>query len=248
MDVSIIIVSWNVKKLLNQCLNSIFRYTHNIKFEVFVIDNNSTDGTVEMIKKDFPNIICLANQNNFGFAKANNQGIRLASGKYFLLLNPDTMLIEPSINIMVDFMNKNIDADIAGCQLLNSDKTLQQSVRRFPTIYSSIIQLFKIHHIVSAKKILRKYLYLDFNYSKTQRVDQVMGAFLIYRKELGLLDEKFYLWLEEVDLCKRAKKVYYTPQTKIIHFGGCSFRQVNTWQKQKFFYKSLWHYFYKHGL
>jgi len=248
MELSIIIISWNVEKLLRECLNSLFLYTKNIDFEVFVVDNNSQDQTLEMVKKDFPQVKLIINQKNEGFAKANNQAIKQAQGKYILLLNPDTEFIENAAAKALKFMEENQDVDIVGCKLLNTDKTLQPSVRSFPTIYSSLIQLLKLHHVFKKKKILKKYLCVNFDYEKTQLVDQVMGAFLMFKKELGLLDEHYYLWLEEVDLCRRAKKVYYIPITQIVHHGNSSFKQVKTIKKQKYFYQSLLYYFKKFGL
>jgi GT2 family glycosyltransferase len=201
-----------------------------------------------MTKSDFPQIKVIKNQKNEGFAKANNQAIRQAQAKHILLLNPDTEFIENSAEKVLQFMNDHQDADIVGCQLLNANKSLQPSVRRFPTIYSSLVQLFKLHHFFKPEKILKKYLCADFDYTKTQKVDQVMGAFLMFRKELGLLDEHYFLWLEEVDLCRRAKNVYYTPITKIVHYGNSSFKQVATIKKQKYFYQSLLYYFKKFSL
>ena len=248
MDLSIIIVSWNVKGLLNKCLNSLYTYTNNLDFEVFVVDNNSQDQSAQMVEKEFSQVKLIKNSDNLGFAKANNQAIKQARGKYILLLNPDTEFFNNAAQNMIKFMKQNSEADIAGCKILNPDKTSQASVRRFPTVYSSLIQLFKLHHLFSAQKILKKYLAVDFDYEKTQLVDQVMGAFFIFKKELGLLDENFFIWLEEVDMCKRAKKVYYTPDVQIIHHGAGSFKQVKTSKKQKYFYKSLFYYFKKHGL
>jgi len=247
-ELSIVIVSWQTEMLLDKCLFSLLKYSKNVSMEVFVVDNNSADNTVDMVQRKYPEIHLIANHENLGFAKANNQAIKLAKGQYILLLNPDTEFIENSLEKILSFMKNNSEADIAGCKILNSDLSLQESVRAFPTLYSSLVQLLKLHHIFPAKKILKKYLCLNFNYDKTQIVDQVMGAFLIYKKSLGFLDENYFLWLEEVDLCKRAKKVYYTPITKIIHHGGSSFKQVNTWQKQKYFYHSLYYFFKKHGL
>lgn len=248
MDLSIIIVSWNVEKLLKECLHSLFLYTKNIDFEVLVVDNASSDNTVAMIKKDFPQVKLIVNRENNGFARANNQAIKQAQGKYILLLNPDTEFIENSAALAVKFMIEHEDADIMGCKLLNPDQSLQPSVRRFPTIYSSLVQLLKLHHLFKPEKILKKYLCVNLDYNKTQLADQVMGAFLLFKKELGLLDENYFLWLEEVDLCRRAKHVYYTPITKIVHYGNSSFTQVRTLKKQKYFYQSLLYYFSKFGI
>lgn len=248
MDLSVVIVSWNVRDLLNKCLKTLFQHNTGNNYEVFVVDNASKDKSAEMVASEFPNVKLIASSENLGFAKGNNVAIKQASGRYILLLNPDTEFVEPMFDKMLAFFKEHPDADIVGCKLLNPDKTLQPSVRSFPTLYSSLVQLLKLHHIFPQQKILKKYLRLDMDYAKTQVVDQVMGAFLMYKKELGLLDEHYFLWLEEVDLCKRAKKVYYTPLTSIIHYGGSSFKQVAAVAKQKIFYKSLWHYFKKFGL
>ncbi len=152
MMLSIIIVSWNVRDLLQKCLESIFKYTQNIDFEVIVVDNASKDGSVMMVEEKFPKVELIANQKNLGFAKANNQGIDKAQGKYILVLNGDTELIDSSLEKLVDLMEENKEWPILGCKLLNSDKSLQESVRRFPKFFDQFLILLKLHHLPFLKK------------------------------------------------------------------------------------------------
>jgi len=155
---------------------------------------------------------------------------------------------------MVKFMDNHPGCGIAGCKLLNPDLTLQPSVRHFPTFLSQALILLKLHHLFPHSAPMRHYLAEDFDYTKTQPADQVMGAFFMIRKKviekIGLLDEKFWIWFEEVDYCKRTKeagfKILYTPEAKIIHYYGQSFKQVYNVKKQKDFNKSLTYYFKKH--
>jgi GT2 family glycosyltransferase len=255
MDLSIIIVNWKVKNLLEKCLWSIFEQTKDIKFEVFVVDNASADGSVEMVREKFPQVNLIASSENLGFARGNNLAIQKAHGRYILLLNPDTEILENALSKMVHFMDTHPECGIAGCKLLNPDLTLQPSVRAFPSFASQVLILLKLHHLFPHSKAIYHYLKYDFDYEKTQEVDQVMGAFMIIRREvikkIGLLDENFWIWFEEVDFCKRAKeagfKVLYTPDAKIIHHFGQSFKQVMNVKKQKDFNRSLAYYFKKHG-
>ncbi|NMB48624.1 glycosyltransferase family 2 protein [Candidatus Kuenenbacteria bacterium] len=254
MDLSIIIVSWRVRDLLRQCLRSIYQKTAGLQFEVFVVDNNSLDGTIELIKDEFPDVHLIVNPKNFGFAKANNQAIKLAAGRHILLLNPDTEFFDNALGRLVELMDKSKEWGIAGCRILNSDRTLQPSVRRFPGWFTQALILLKLHHLPPFKKFLRRYLASDFNYQSISEVEQVMGAFFAIRREtldiVGLLDEKYFFWFEEVDYCRRAKnldlKVIYTPEPAIIHHGAGSFRQLD-WQKQIIWNHSLQHYFWLHG-
>jgi GT2 family glycosyltransferase len=273
MDLSIIIVSWNVSDLLKKCIDSIYKHTQGISFEVFVIDNASADKTAEMVKGSFgcksagarackragvksvPNpLYLISNQTNRGFAAANNQGIKKAKGDYILLLNPDTELKEDSLTKMVNFMKNRPQCGIAGCHLLNPDGSAQDSVRGFPGFLDQTLILLKFHHIFPHFFVFRRYLYQNFDYEKESSVDQVMGAaFMIRRqviKQIGLLDENFFIWFEEVDYCLRAKsagwQIVYTPTTSIIHHFGQSFKQVMTVKKQKIWNKSLRYYFLKH--
>jgi len=253
MTFSIIIVSWNVQDFLEKCLRSIFEQTRNLKFEIFVVDNGSTDETSEMILKKFPQVNLIRNNRNLGFAVANNQAIRLAKGEFILLLNPDTEILDGAIEKMVDFMQAHSEAGVAGPMILNPDKTLQPSVRRFPTFLDQILILLKVPHFWPNLRLLKRYLAVDFDYSRVSEVDQVMGAFFMVRREvfhkIGLFDEKFYLWFEEVDFCHRAKqagfKVMYNPYAQIIHYGGKSFKQQWTLIKQWRFFRSMVYYFWK---
>ena len=254
MDLSIVIVSWKTKNFIQKCLASIFREARNLKFEVFVIDNNSGDGTVEMVKNDFPQVKLIANTKNLGFAKACNQAMRQAIGDFVLLLNPDTEITNNALEKLVTFMMENPEAGVVGCKLLNPDNSHQLSVRRFPTFCSHFLMMLKIHNFLPEIKSIKNYYWLDFDYNKTQKVDQVMGAAFMIRtavlKKVGFLDQKFFLWYEEIDFCKRIKKagwqVYYFPDAQIKHQKGESFKQQLPLKKQVILNKSILHYFNKH--
>ncbi len=254
-ELSVIIVSWNVKNLLKKCLESIFKYQGNIALEIIVADNASKDGTVEMIKKEFPQVELIPNASNLGFAAANNQGILKSSGDFLLILNPDTEIIKDSLTKILEFMKKNYQIGITGCKHLNPDWTIQPSVRRFPTFWPLFFIITKIAKIFPNIPVVYHYLAKNFDYKISQPVDQVAGSCMLLRKqtidEIGLFDENFFIWFEEVDLCQRAKaagwQVWYNHNAEIIHHGGQSFSQELAWKKQHLFLKSAWYYLKKHG-
>jgi O-antigen biosynthesis protein len=253
--ISIIIVSWNTKDLLNKCLRSIYDSTGDLELEVFVIDNNSGDGSVEMVKKSFPQVKLIANDNNVGFGRANNQGIDQSTGDYILILNPDTELEKDTLEKSVKFMKENSDCGIVGPKMTFKDGGFQPSVRIFPTFIPILLMLTKLTKIFKFKSVSR-YLAEDFDYSKTQVVDQVMGAYMFTSRsaldKVGGFDERFFLWFEEVDLCKRFSeggfKVMYSPNIKIVHYGGQSFSKQRVVTKQWRFFQSAFKYFIKHGI
>lgn len=253
-DISIVIVSWNVKELLQKCLASIYKHQGKLKLEIIVIDNASDDGTADMVKVNYPQVDLVTNINNLGFAAANNIGILRSHGEFILFLNPDTEIIKNTLNQMVEFMKQNYQIGIAGCKHLNKDWTLQPSVRRFPTYWSLFFIFTKLYKIFPNIPSVHHYLAKDLNYKIAQPVEQVAGSFLMIRyktlEEIGPFDERFFLWFEEVDLCKRTHEggwqVWYNPDAEIIHFGGQSFNQQMTWKNQKIFWKSAWHYLKKH--
>ncbi len=257
MDASIIIVSWNVKPFLEKCLASIFRETQSISYEVIIIDNASTDGSRELLKNSkfqIPNSKFIFNDRNFGFAGAVNQGLKIARGEFIILLNPDTEILNKAINKTVDFMCQNSRCAILGGRILNSDGAVQSSVRSFPTLLSQILILFKLHNFLPRLKPLTDYFLWNFDYLKTQLVEQITGAFLAIRakaiKDIGGFDEKFFLWFEEVDFCRRVKQagweVIYTPNICLRHYGARSFSQLPPLTKQREFNRSLLYYFKKH--
>lgn len=258
--ISIIIVSWNVSELLEKCLESIVK-TSMMPIEIFVIDNNSHDDTNKMMndfikkKSNSDTIITfIQNAENKGFAYANNQAFKKARGKYLLLLNPDTELMPGTLLEVIEYMKSNPSIGVTGCKHLNPDGTIQRSVRNFPTLLSQIFILLKIHHIFPNLFSLKKYFAKDFDYSVTQKVDQVAGSFFMISRmafeKIGFFDEKFHIWFEEVDYCKRLANenlnIYYVADASIIHHGGSSFKQVVPFTKQKVFLSSLLRYFHKH--
>ena len=261
MKLSIIIVSWNTVDLTLKCVKSIFRYFKNIDFEIILIDNNSTDNTLELIKKEFISEISqrylrvIENKENLGFAKANNIGIKQATGEYILLLNSDTQLIDNSILKIIKYINSNPKIGIIGPKLLNSNHTLQRSCRRFPNLLDQIFIQLKFYNFFPNRIFaIKKYFMLDFDHNKIKEVYQIMGAAMLIKKQvfdkIGLLDENFWAIFEEVDFCKRAKdegyKIYFYPECQIIHHKEQSFKQMASLKKQINFNRSLYYYFKKH--
>lgn len=246
MDCSIIIVSWNTKELLKNCLTTVFTQ-QGCDFEVLVIDNNSLDGSQEMVRGEFPGVKLFTNTKNRGFAAANNQGMRIATGKTILLLNSDTELTSSDSLVTLLKKQRMLGSGILGPQLMFQDGSAQSSVRSFPTFASQLLILLKLHIIFPKLKILKNYFASDFDYSKDQPVEQVSGAcFLISRacyESVGLFDERFWIWFEEVDYCKRAHlagfSIHYIASPRIIHLGGMSFSKIIPKDRQRKFNQSL---------
>lgn len=252
-DLTVIIVSWNVRELLERCLSSVLSQS-NVELEIIVVDNASRDGTVAMVRQQFPKVALIANDFNAGFAKANNQAYHIARGRNILLLNPDTVVPDGVLQQTAEYLDRNPKVGVLGCRVTNPDGTLQPSVNRFPTLSSQALVLLKLHVLAPWLPAIKQYNAVDFDYNAEADVDQVLGAFFGIRRqcmeELGSLDESFFVWFEEVDFCKRAHergwKVRYTPQFSIIHHGGQSFGQLRSTKQQKIFNASLLTYMKKH--
>lgn len=250
MDLSVIVVNWNTKKLLEDCLASIYKFTQNIDFEVIVVDNGSKDGSQKMVKDKYPKAKLIANKNNLGFAKANNIGFGHAKGKYILLLNSDTYLIENSFRKLVEFAKKQENLGVLTPQLLNQDRSIQQSVGFFPNLPQIFFWMTFIDDLPLGY-ILKPY-HVDHEafYKKDQQVDWVTGAALLIPKNViqkaGELDEKIFMYGEDVEWCWRIKKagfqIIYSPITKIVHIGRGSSGKISTqafigeFQGLKYFY------------
>lgn len=254
MKLSTIIVNWNTKDLLMKSLESILANRPPVSFEVIVVDNNSSDGSQEMLKQRYSGderIKIIESSVNLGFAKANNIAARESSGEYIFLLNPDTEILGQAIASLVDYLDRHQEVGVVGPRIVNPDGSLQPSVRRFPTFLASLLVLSGLHRFFRP----RTYFMDDFDYSRESEVDQVMGAALMTRRaiteRLGLFDEKFWLWYEEVDFCRRVKnaghKIYYYPEGVVVHRGGESFSQLDVFSRKKAVGRSLVHYFHKHG-
>ncbi len=234
-DISVIIVNFNTKDLILKCIGSIRKHTKGVDYEIIIVDNDSTDGSMELLKGESV-VKAIFNKDNLGFARANNQGIKKATGRYVLLLNSDTKLKEDSLAKMVQWMDEHLKVGIATCKLLNPDGSVQATGGSFPTLariflWSTFIDdlplvadLFGSYHPHTPR-----FLGSSF-YSNSHPQDWVTGAFFLFRHEVvnkvGYLDEEFFMYVEEVDFCFRMKKmggdIWYVPQTAVIHLGGRS--------------------------
>ena len=230
IDVSIIIVNYNAFSLLDQCLNSLITYTTGISYEIIVIDNNSDEGEVESITKKYKDVILIKSESNVGFAKANNIGIKQSRGKYLLLLNNDTFIVENSIKTIYEFSESKDDILFVGCKLLNSDGSQQISVVDFDNLLNSFGENFFLYKMFPRSKLINRY---NINYRKVNypiEVDIIKGAFMFCSsnaiKKLNGFDSRFYFYGEETDLCYRFKahggKIFYYPNTSIFHVGGAT--------------------------
>ncbi|MFZ4632262.1 MAG: glycosyltransferase family 2 protein [Patescibacteria group bacterium] len=256
MDLSVIIVSWKVKDKLRNNLSALFKSQGDFKFEVFVVDNNSEDGSIEIMKTEFPQVRLIENKDNRGFAAANNQAIRLSKGDYILLLNPDMQVEADTLIKVLDWSKNNPQATVTGCKLVGTSGEIVKQVRRFPKLGDQLAVTLKLPHFFPS--IINKYLYSDFDYSKEAKVDSIRGAFFLinfdaYKKisgeSLPLLDERYFIWFEEVDFCRSIYKmggeVWYTPSASCLDYVGASFKQVNRGQTQRYFSDSMIKYFQK---
>jgi GT2 family glycosyltransferase len=247
IDVCIIIVNWNTKEYLLSCLESILQKTGSVPWKVVVVDNGSQDGSSTAVKRKYPAVHLVENDRNLGFSKAANQGLRNSSGRYVLLLNPDTQVQEGALEQLVSFMEGHPEAGVAGVQLLNPDGSKQNSVANFPSFATELLN----------KNLLRwmfpkKFPGKQKNYFRPIEVDSVIGACMIVRREaigqVGLLDEDYFLFLEETDWCYRMKKagwkVYHLPQTEVYHYQGKSTEIARKRAKVEY-YRSRYYFFKK---
>ncbi len=253
VDLSIIIVNWNVKDILKTCLKSIYEEDTTISLEVFVVDNASSDSSAEMVLVDFPQVKLIMNKKNFGFAKANNQAIQKSNGRYVLLLNPDVIVFPDTFSKMVSFMDTHFDVGVSGCKILKPDGNFQVSARdHFPSLLSEFTysSFFRGGHPLG--RIVSRHFFSYWEHDYTREVSCVIGTCLMVRREaidqVGLLDEEFYIYVEDTDWCYRMKqagwKINFISDAKIIHYGGQSTKQSSSIGTQHF--ENTYKYFKKH--
>lgn len=229
MKLSVIIVNYNVEFFLEQCLYAVRKAMKGINGEIFVVDNNSVDGSLRMLKQKFPDVKLIANQENTGFSKANNQAIHISSGEYILLLNPDTVVEDDTFQKVIDFMDEHPDAGGLGVKMVDGQgKFLPESKRGLPTPATAFYKIFGLSRIFPRSKRFSKYHLGYLDKEQIHEVDVLAGAFMLLRKkvldEIGLLDEAFFMYGEDIDLSYRITqagyKNYYFPKTRIIHYKG----------------------------
>jgi N-acetylglucosaminyl-diphospho-decaprenol L-rhamnosyltransferase len=258
MDISFIIVAWNVRDLLKRAIESIRADAASYATEIIVVDNASSDGTVEMLRAEFPNLRVIANTDNRGFTRANNQALAIAQGRFLFLINPDTQLMPGATRTLVEFMDapENARVGIVGPQLVYADGSLQSSRRCFPTFSTALLESTKLQQWFPHNRTLRHYYMQDTRDDTTQDVDWVVGAAMFVRRavyqQIGGLDENFFMYSEELDWCKRAKeagwRVVYLPCARILHYEGKSSEQALA-QRDIYFHSSKVRYFKKyHGV
>ena len=237
MDVSIVIVNWNTRDLLRGCLRSIYDQSKSFAYEVIVIDNASSDGSIEMLRVEFPDVHAIANDQNRGFAAANNQGIRLAKGRYVLLLNPDTVILDHAIDRCIRFADTHPDIGVVGCQVLEDGTRIQRTGFCFPSPWNLLLTLAGLPKVFPGSRLFDRPELGWWKRDSQQDIDVISGMFMLTRRkaieQVGLMDECYFVYAEEADWCYRFfrmgwRRVFF-PEAKIVHLdgGGKSTSQVN---------------------
>jgi hypothetical protein len=255
MDLSIIIVSYNTCDLLRDCLRSVFACLYDVPFEVIVVDNNSPDDSVAVVRKEFPQARLIESPVNGGYAYANNIGLKVAQGDHLLLLNPDTVLPQTALQMMRQFMAEHADAGVGGAKLVLRDGSLDLACRRgFPTLEVAFYRLVGLSRRYPQSSRLNRYNLGYLDPDQVAEVDAVVGAFMWIRREAleqaGLLDERFFAFGEDIDLCYRIKvehgwKVYYNPAVVVTHYKSQSMRK-DALRMNVQFYRAMWLFHQKH--
>jgi GT2 family glycosyltransferase len=255
MKLSIIIVNYNTCNLLCNCLASLQNTISDIEYEVIVVDNASTDKSLLMLAQEFPQVRVVVNNFNVGFARANNQGVNIAKGKYVLLLNSDTLVLGDCIFRTIAFAENITDAGVISCKVLNKDKSLQYSTSRFPCFFTELVFYIKSIFIRTWDPFSHWRRMKGWDHKQVRCVDSVSGCFFLVRtsvyKQLGGLDEKIFMYCEDTDFCKRVKecglKTYYYPNASIIHLGGGSATPENKASIILHCFKAWIYYYKKHA-
>lgn len=255
VSLSIIIVSWNVKDYLKACLESIYKHTTGIQFEVIVVDNASTDGSSDMVKELFPKVHIIANNYNAGFTKANNQAIKISKGKYIGILNPDTLLIEDIFSPIIEYMETHNEIGAMGPKILNRDGISIQYVcaRKLPNPYLDLIDNLRLDR--KFPKLFSGIYMANWDHKSARFVELLSGACMVIRKktieDIGLFDENQFMYADDVDFCKRmitrGWKIYYYPSVSLIHFGEESSKKIKVFANIKMLESKHYYYLKHHG-
>ncbi|HEY4611363.1 MAG TPA: glycosyltransferase family 2 protein, partial [Bacteroidota bacterium] len=254
LQLSVIIVNYNVREFLDHSLTSIRKAMKGIRGEILVVDNASDDGSVQMVQRRYPDVALIANKINLGFAKANNLALEKARGNYLLLINPDTVVQEDTFRAMIQFFEDHPDAGLAGCKILNPDGTFQLACRRsFPTPWVAFTKIVGLSSLFPKTKLFGRYNLTYLDPDTIYEVDALSGSFMMLRRDVyervGGLDEDFFMYGEDLDWCYRVQqagwKIFYVPTTRIIHYKGESTKRSSI-DEIKTFYEAMYLFVQKH--
>jgi GT2 family glycosyltransferase len=238
-DVSIVFTHWNVRDMLRDCLRSVKEKTVGLTYEIIIVDDGSTDGSVEMIRSEFPEVKLVANEKNIGVAKSYNKGAALVTGRYMQMLNTDMVLVNNAVKILLDFMESHPEAAACAGKLRNRDMTTQVSYGHFPSFSEAVCDALALPMLFPFLKWPVVAIAPDEKVTNPMEAEYLSGADMMIRKEvldrIGFMDERYTSYCEETDFCYRIKheaqsKLFYVPQAEIIHFGGQSFSKVPEYQ------------------
>ncbi|KQX51928.1 glycosyltransferase family 2 protein [Paenibacillus sp. Root444D2] len=234
MDLSIIVLNYKTRDLTLACLESVFSSATSYIYEVILIDNASNDGIIHATTEQYPQVVFIANTDNVGFSRANNQGIRIAQGRYVLLLNSDTIVESDTLDVMLRFMDENPTVGASGCKIVLPDGSLDKACKRgFPTPSASFYYAFGFSKLFPNTPRFNQYQLGYLSPDEAYPIDSLVGAFMLIRREaidqVGMLDEEFFMYGEDIDWCYRIKEAgwvnYYYPGTQIVHHKGASSRR-----------------------
>lgn len=233
LQLSIIIVNWNTRDITRDCLRSVREHAGGLSYEVIVVDNASSDGSAEMVRAEFPDVRLIANDTNLGFGRANNQAMRVARGRYFLLLNSDTVVCDDAIQRLVNFVANDPAIGIAGCKLLFADRTLQSSCSRFPSLRVALLEDLMLYKFLPRRLQGELLLGGYWPHDHARDVDAVWGAAMIVRREVfeqtNGFDERIFMYGEDLEWCMRVRdrgwRIAFTPEAAIIHLNHKSSEQ-----------------------
>lgn len=252
-DVSVVIVSWNVRDLLQQTLETLYRESRHVSFETVVVDNGSTDGSVELVRDSWKQVRLISLPENRGFAVGNNIGFNEARGRYILLLNSDTIVLPTTLPGMVSFLDQHPETGCVGARHLNPDGTLQRSIDNFPSLLNDFLSYSELHRLSVLQPFLRRRFPWWSDHDQVREIDWVNGACMMVRSEViaqvGGLDEGYFIYAEEIDWCYRMNqagwRVCFTPDAEIIHLGGQAMNRVAD-KRIVLKYKGQYRFYRKH--
>ena len=230
MDISVVIVSWNSKEIVRQCLEAVCNHRSKYRYEIILVDNASTDGTPDMVEEQFPRVRLIRNSDNLGFSKANNIGIREGKGRYICLMNSDIVLREHCFDLMLDYEDRHPDIGILAPKLLYPDLSIQDSCQSFPTLWNNLCEAFALNKMFPRSSFFSGRHWIYFAHDRICEAPVIPAAFWMVRRaafdSMGLLDEQFFIYCEDMDLCKRFWKggwrVVFYPEAEAIHYHGGS--------------------------